>query len=246
MVFHLGIRHLHIIHYYFFVAGLLSLLAVFLTWNSLPVYGAAFVILNALHFALSFYISWVILGRLKHYIIFSFGQYVTEHIAVIAMTITFGAIVFAFSDRAAFFSYMLFLDVFVLASGGLAYAFSKMKAVGGIFSIGLPVSLEKAGKEALSLGRKWGFPIPAEFEAYRPGQDREIDSILMLLGSREGKERLFWVVRELYLGIYAKKRKEIEKWLSEPGRGRKEMAELEGIREKYQRMELEARQRKPD
>ncbi len=246
MGFQIRVEYLQIVHYYYFFAGVLSLLAVFLTWASLPIYGIAFIMLNFLHFALSFYVSWVILARLKRYIIIDMKRYTAEHIAVTVFTMGLAAFMFSFVNRAAFINYILSIDIFVFVLGASWYLLSRTKTVRKTFSLHLPANLQKAKREAISLGDKYGFEIPAEFEAYKPGEDQEIDSILRLMVSPEGRAKLFWVARELYITIYSKKRRQVEKWLSSGEYSGKEMAEFEKIRKKYEGLEEEAGRKEPD
>lgn len=228
------VSYLQAIHYYYYIAGLLSLLAVFLTYTLFPIFSFVFIILNILHFSVSFYISWVVLGRLKQILIVDMKRYMLVHIILIPVVMGCAALLFSVSFRVVFLYYLLFIDVLLFLAGTQVYIFSHFGIARKVFSFKNAADLNAAKHSAQKLAKSIGLSFPAGFSAYRPGNDRELDSLLQVVAYGKNQRK---AVIELYVALCMKNVDRLDSQLEQSASySKKELEQLRKDRAYYARL----------
>lgn len=206
MGIYINIEYLQIIHYYYFFMGVFSFFSAVIFTTAFPYYGLMFSLLFVLHLLLSWYLSWVMVKRLREELVFNIVRYTINHVFITFLTAGL-TIMFWYLNlfqELVFMRVILTINFFVFFIGALWYLFTRFEVVRKLFIFRDIKRLDKAKGIAISLGKERGMPIPPEIKKYKTGSDKEIDGILFSIWEQKNRDEVEDVVKEFFILFYEK------------------------------------------
>jgi hypothetical protein len=238
MGIYISTDHLQVIHYYYFFMGVFSLFSAFIFTTAFPSYGSIFTVLFVLHLAISWYVSWVIVKRLRKELVFNMVRYAASHVFIAFLTAGLTILFWYLNilQEVAFMNTVLLINFFVFFVGAIWYIITRFDIVRRFFVLKDTMALRSAMNMAVSVGKEAGMPVPSEIRSYQPGSDEDMDALLLSLWKRRKSPEMKNLVKDYYITHYEK---EIEKLRNriksqEPGEGEKELVkEYEKLIDEY-------------
>lgn len=206
MGIYISTDHLQIIHYYYFFMGVFSLFSAFIFSTVFPSYGLIFTMLFVLHLAISWFVSWVIVKRLRKELVFNMLHYAVKHVFVAFLTagLTIAFWYLNILQEVAFMNAVLTINFFVFFIGAIWYVITRFGVVRKLFIFRDTMALRSAKNLAVSVGREAGMPVPSEISSYQPGSDKDMDSLLLSIWKERESPEVKDAVRDYYIAHYEK------------------------------------------
>lgn len=183
MGIYIDVKYFRLVHYYYFCIGIFTFVTAIMLGFPYIIYLMALCIINS---AISWYVSWFVHKSMKKFVVVSSRGYMLAHI-VLTVIMSVMAMLFWFyqlSIGVFLIEWILYINFFSFFMGFIWYLMSRFKLVKQLFDYFSSLNFKRAKNLIISKREDLGLMklmTDISIKTYEPGDDTEIDSILMAI-----------------------------------------------------------------